>query len=221
MRSESYTARVTRALRLVALIALISSCRHSGASTCNVAYNCAAGQTCTKTDPNEPFACLPAGPSQAGDPCYAGAGAPVTCGERLTCLATGNPNEARCVAWCDDAHPCAAGTECTTVVSTVGDRLRVCAPCNLAYACGAGQTCATRDGNAFTCVPAGPNPAGAPCDVTVGAPNTCAELHLCFSRTGVGGGRCTRWCDRTHPCLANHPCTPIKTTRGAVISVCL
>jgi hypothetical protein len=213
--------------RLVALAGfalVLGACRgHSGGAKapCNVTYNCAAGQTCTKMDPNEPFTCLPAGPGKPGDPCYATPDAPVTCGEHLTCLAMGNPQRGSCVAWCDDTHPCAGDTQCTTVTTTIGDKLHICAPCNVAYVCGNGQTCATRDGTSFGCVPAGKGKLSTPCDVSVGAPVTCGEEMLCFSMAGPAAGTCTRWCDRTHPCPGGKTCTSLKTTKGAAISVCL
>ena len=43
---------------------------------------------------------------------------------------------------------------------------------------------------------------------------TCGEELLCFSMAGPTAGTCTRWCDRTHPCLANKTCTALKTTKG-------
>jgi hypothetical protein len=202
------------------LLGLLGACR-GGKEHCDVEYRCATGQTCAKADPNEPFACVPAGPGKPGDSCLATPDAPVTCGERQLCLATGNPQRGTCVVWCDHTHGCAADTACTIVRTTLGDRLRVCAPCNLAYVCGKGETCASSDGTKFACVPAGKNPLGASCDVSVGAPVTCGEELLCFSMAGPTAGTCARWCDRTHPCPANKTCTPLRTTKGAAITICL
>jgi hypothetical protein len=92
---------------------------------CNGVYACGAGETCA-TMTGVSFSCLAAGPRSAGATCDASAGAAVVCGERLVCLATGDPKHGTCTRFCDLAHPCPAGTPCKAVVTTLGVTLRVC-----------------------------------------------------------------------------------------------
>jgi hypothetical protein len=69
---------------------------------------------------------MPAGPGREGAPCDATVNAPVTCGERLTCLAFGKPKQGTCVSWCNKAHPCSTGKICKVVTTTKGAVLPVC-----------------------------------------------------------------------------------------------
>jgi hypothetical protein len=83
---------------------------------CNVAYTCGPGQTCA-TLTGKTFACMPSGAAKAGDSCNATVNAPNVCGDRLSCLAMGDPTGGACVSWCDPSHPCAG---------TMGVTIQVC-----------------------------------------------------------------------------------------------
>lgn len=92
---------------------------------CNAAYSCGPGETCA-TVTGKTFSCMAAGTSPGGATCDASVGAAVTCGERLACLAMGDPKSGTCTPWCDAQHPCAAGKACKTVVTTMGVPVPLC-----------------------------------------------------------------------------------------------
>ena len=92
---------------------------------CSGAYTCGAGETCATTT-GVAFSCMAAGPQGAGTICDASAGAAVVCGERLVCLAHGDPKHGTCTRFCDAARPCESGTECKSVLTTKGVTLSVC-----------------------------------------------------------------------------------------------
>jgi len=86
---------------------------------CADSYDCAAGETCATTD-GITYKCVTSGPGKVGDPCSATVNSPVTCGDHLSCLATGDPSAGSCVAWCDSKNPCPGGRTCRTVSTTSG-----------------------------------------------------------------------------------------------------
>lgn len=88
---------------------------------CGDHYDCPAGQTCATTD-GIALKCVSSGPGKVGDPCSATLGSPVTCGDHLSCLATGDPRAGSCVEWCDPQNPtaCPAGQTCRTVPTVSG-----------------------------------------------------------------------------------------------------
>jgi hypothetical protein len=92
-------------------------------TTCYIDYDCPTGTTCWSADGTQ-FECVSAGTGKAGDPCQAGATAPITCGDQLMCWAMGGP--AVCYAWCDSKHPCPNDLYCLPVDTPSGLTLHFC-----------------------------------------------------------------------------------------------
>jgi len=212
-------APVTLATLAVLLAALVLRAT-AAEPTCDATYACPKGQTCATKD-GRAFACVPAGAGKLGERCDATVNGNVTCGEGLSCMATGVPSKGTCVAWCGRPGGCSPGTTCGAVTTTMGAALKLCLPCNLAYACGAGQTCATKTG-AFSCMPAGNGAEGDACNERVGAVITCGERLACLAfGSPKKMGTCVRWCDKAHACAAGKSCQVVTTTKGAALTVCL
>jgi len=133
-----------RLLSLVPLLALLAvpACSSSsssgggdsGAATtpCNQnPWVCPSTQTCWPTSTTA-FACLNAGPGQAGSSCVNTPGSP-TCGAGLLCLMLQGASGGVCLPYCsttDPSHACTGGALCEGVTFTQGNTpdTYVCAP---------------------------------------------------------------------------------------------
>jgi hypothetical protein len=212
-------------LRVVAAtlgLGLIGGGACSGGQPCNLDYSCGPGETCWTRDALS-FECMPSGKLQEGATCTSFPGA-APCGDKLACVALGDPMSGQCDLWCDTDHPCASGP-CRTILVANGVAVGFCEPastgaasCNVQYDCPAGQTCWTPDGHSFACMPSGAGKAGASCSVIPGTA-TCADRLACIAATDPTKGQCDSWCDATHPC-AKGSCRATADTNGVTLSLC-
>ena len=227
--TKSLRARVLGAmgaLSALTMLGALGACSSSGgggsgSETCNVAYDCPAGQTCWSTD-GTTFACMASGGGALGDPCdvsLAGIAKP-SCGDGMLCLGLGEPAVGRCAAWCDAADGCPSGETCAAGKTTLGASLHVCFACNLAYDCPAGQTCATSTGETFACAPSGSGVEGSTCDATVGASVQCGDGLVCLATGDPTAGTCVPWCSGAITCADGKSCQQVTTTKGATLLVC-
>lgn len=92
--------------------------------TCNLHYDCPAGQTCG-TSNGTTFLCAASGPGKDGDSCDAAQFLPLQCEDHLGCI--GVEGIGTCHRWCgpNDACPSGAGS-CQMATTSLGAMVGVC-----------------------------------------------------------------------------------------------
>ena len=135
MRALGSVAALAAFLGLIAgdlvLASACSGTRTGNPTACNLAYDCARGETCWPVDRYATsFACLASGAGAPGDPCTNDPGAP-TCGDGLACVQTSTDGGASCVPYCDPSAPsvaCGSADPCVTGTTNGGAPIHVCLP---------------------------------------------------------------------------------------------